>query len=133
VAGEQRQDGSLRCGFSKLVLDVWRRCDLLPNYFGHLFVCDVYAQIADVILRVTNALMNLSQKLMTSSHVLRKACTRYDNLHIEITIDSFVPNEVVLLVHRVTMTSFRSLSTPADFRRHLVGKALIDVHCCDIT
>jgi len=29
------------------------------------------------------------------------------------------------------MTSFRSISMPADFRRHFVGKTLRNVSCCD--
>ena len=33
-----------------------------------------------------------------------------------------VPRINVGAIHRVTMTSFRSISMPAGFRRHLVGK-----------
>jgi len=35
--------------------------------------------------------------------------------------------------HRVTATQFRSISMPADFCRHLVGKTLRNVCHCDST
>ena len=35
-------------------------------------------------------------------------------------------------IHRVTITSFRSKSMPAGFRRHFVDKTLIIVSYCEI-
>jgi len=35
------------------------------------------------------------------------------------------------VMHRVTVTQFRSISMPAGFRRHFVGKTLINVSYCD--
>jgi len=35
-------------------------------------------------------------------------------------------------IHRVSVTSFRFISMPASFRRHLVGKTLRNVCHCDI-
>lgn len=43
-------------------------------------VPDVYAQIADVILRVVDTLLQLPQKVMTSAQLRDRACTRYDQL-----------------------------------------------------
>ena len=40
--------------------------------------------------------------------------------------------ELQLQIHRVTVTYFRSISMPAGFRRHFVGKTLMDVSYCDI-
>ena len=34
-------------------------------------------------------------------------------------------------IHRLTVTSFRSISMPVGFRRHFVGKSLINVCYCD--
>ena len=36
-------------------------------------------------------------------------------------------------IHRVTVTQFRSISMPACFRRHLVGKTLRNVSHSDVT
>ena len=41
------------------------------------------------------------------------------------------PTNSVKALKVVTMTSFRSISMPADFRRHFVGKTLRNVSCCD--
>ena len=35
-------------------------------------------------------------------------------------------------MHRVTITLFRSISMPAGFRRHFVGKTLRNVCYCDV-
>jgi len=41
------------------------------------------------------------------------------------------PTNSVKALKVVTMTSFCSISMPADFRRHFVGKTLRNVSCCD--
>jgi len=39
----------------------------------------------------------------------------------------------VFVIHRVTVTQFRSVSMPAGFRRHLVGKTLKNAGYCNST
>ena len=48
---------------------------------------------------------------------------------------TYEPNEMPLGVYtyRVTVTYFRSISMPAGFRRHLMGKTLINVSYSDVT
>jgi len=51
------------------------------------------------------------------SHVRADGGSQYTN----------VTDRQTLSIHRVTVTYFRSISMPAGFRRHLVGKSLRNV------
>ena len=53
--------------------------------------------------------------------------------HWRVTRHIQAATEIVLAcIHRVTMTSFRSTSMPAGFRRHFVGKTVGNVSYCDV-